>query len=95
MKTTPLEILINGTKDRWLYKNSKFIYPFDFMLDDNFALRWVNDTEYNFKYLEVEKENHEVEIKVGRIIYLFDAIFIEAENFKFLKSIEAKHKLLE
>ncbi|MFW6047569.1 MAG: hypothetical protein ACOCP4_07295 [Candidatus Woesearchaeota archaeon] len=92
MERTPLEYLISHIREQWLYKNSHFIYPYKFGIEDeSLEEDWG---EYTCECIIVEK-NHESRKEVYQIRDLFDALFVETDRFKFLQSIEAKHKLLQ
>lgn len=90
MIQTPLNFLIQHTKNKWLYKNSLFIYPIKFGVEDV-----EFDDEYSCECLIVDKMERNPTTKIYKIEELFDAIFVDENRFGFLKSIEAKYKLLQ
>lgn len=92
MNKTPLDYLVSYIREQWLYKDSHFIYPYKFGTEDEeLEEEWG---EYTCECIVVEK-NHETSKEVYQMKDLFDALFVETARFKFLQSIEAKHKLLQ
>ena len=92
MNKTPLDFLISHIREQWLYKDSHFIYPYEFGTENEEIAD--KQGEYYCKCIIVEKD-HSTSIDYYHMKDLFDALFINTDKFKFLQSIEAKHKLLQ
>lgn len=93
MRQTPLDYLISSMREQWLYKSSHFIYPYKFGTEDDYV--YAEQGEYACLCIIVEKEHHETRKRFYKLDDLFDALFVDTNRFKFLKTIEAKHKLLQ
>ena len=93
MAKTPLYYLVNNVKNKWFYKNSKFLYIYAFGVEDEDIAD--EHGEYSVKIAAVDKETHKYEWMYEKISWIFDAVEVDIDRFEFLSSIEAKLHLLK
>lgn len=91
MRNTPVSLLISAISGKWFYKNSHFYYPLEFGIENEEIADEYG--EYWCSVIEVSK-SHSYKIKHKDLQFLFDAVEVDINQFQFLHSIEAKHKLL-